>query len=63
MASGYAPWYYRYILFKIPFLYKKQPCGNYHPFWDRLCFCDMNCFGNILDLKTGDRYYIQKDKD
>jgi len=57
MSSSFAPWYCRYILYKIPFLYKKQACGNYHPFWDRLCFCLEGENGNeIIDLKTGEQY-------
>ena len=61
MASGYSPWFHRKVLYKIPGLYKKGPCGNYHPFWDRLCFCMLgehcgNFHGGIYDLKTGKEY-------
>ena len=57
MSSSFAPWYCRYILYKIPFLYKKQKCGNYHPFWDRLCFClEGETDNEIIDLKTGEQY-------
>jgi len=38
MASGYAPWWKR-LLFKVPFLYKKCPDGNYHWRGDRYCGC------------------------
>jgi len=59
MSSSYSPWFYRKVLYKIPGLFKKCPEGNYHWFWDRLCFCRENQFvgnewhGGILDLKTG----------
>lgn len=58
MASGYSKWYKRKILYRIPKLYKVCPAGNYHLFWDRLCFCRINehCgswHGGIYDLKTG----------
>lgn len=59
MASGRATWLERNILFKISFLYKKCPAGNYHHFWDRLCYCrcdehDSSWHGGIYDFKTGD---------
>ena len=57
MSSSFAPWYYRYILYKIPFLYKKHKSGNYHHFCDRLCFClEGENDNGIIDLKTGEQY-------
>ena len=46
MASGRSSWFQRNILYKIPFLYKICPGGNYHKAWDRLCFCRME---NIME--------------
>ena len=67
MSSAKATWFQINILFRIPGLYKKQPCGNFHPFWHRLCFCREREYcgdwkGGILDLKTGDVYARQKSK-
>ena len=65
MSSGYSPWLHRKILYKIPGLFKVGPCGNYHLFWQRLCFCRQNehcCggpnpwHGGIYDFKTGAEY-------
>jgi len=63
MAISYSPWYKRKILYRIPFLYKKCPDGNYHPFWDRLCFCRVNehivpdtWHGGVYDFVTGGEY-------
>lgn len=61
MASGYSSWFHRVFLYKVPFLYKKCPGGNYHLAWDRLCFCRMgeHCgdfHGGIYDFKTGEEY-------
>ena len=57
MSSGYSPWIHRKILYKVPKLYKKCREGNYHPFWDRLCFCGLDSYcgdwhGGIYDFKT-----------
>lgn len=42
---------------KFHFYIKKQKCGNYHPFWDRLCFClEGENDNEIIDLKTGEQY-------
>lgn len=65
MSSSAGSWIV-HILIRIPGLYKKQPCGNYHPFWHRLCFCREHEYSNdwkggILDLKTGDAYYRDVD--
>lgn len=64
MSASSGTWYQR-ILVHIPRLYKRQPCGNMHPFWDRLCFCRENEYtgdwkGGILDLKTGEAYVRQR---
>lgn len=64
MSSAAGSWLQR-ILVHIPGLYKKQPCGNYHPFWNRLCFCREHEYcgdwkGGILDLKTGEVYVRQE---
>ena len=64
MSASSGTWYQR-ILVHIPGLYKRQPCGNMHPFWDRLCFCRENEYtgdwkGGILDLKTGEAYVRQR---
>lgn len=60
MSSGYAPWWRR-ILYHVPFLFKKCPEGNYHWFWDRLCFCRLNqCCGDfhggVWDMKLKKEY-------
>lgn len=60
MSSAAGSWFHR-ILVRIPGLYRKQPCGNFHPFWHRLCFCREYEYcgdwkGGILDLKTGAVY-------
>ena len=41
MSSGYAP-LWRRILYKVPFLSKKCPDGNYHWHADPYCFCRLN---------------------
>ena len=61
MASCYSSLLHRVFLYKIPFLYKKCPDGNYHKAWDRLCFCreglnDGDWHGGIYDFKTGGEY-------
>ena len=61
MSSAYSPWIYRKLFYKVPFLYKRCPAGNYHKSWDRLCFCRLNesCgdwHGGVYDFKTGDEY-------
>ena len=67
MSSTYSPWYKRKILYKIPRLFKVCPGGNYHWFWDRLCFCRKNEYcgnewhGGILDFKTGKEYHEYQD--
>ena len=66
MSSAADSWFQR-ILVHIPGLYKKQPCGNFHPFWHRLCFCREYEYcgswrGGILDLKTGAVYVRQEVK-
>jgi len=70
MSSSYSPWIYRKFLYHIPFLWKKCPEGNYHIFWDRLCFCRLNGYcgdwhGGIYDFKTGKEYqpcpYCERD--
>lgn len=64
MSSAAGSWFQR-ILVRIPGLYRKQPCGNFHPFWHRLCFCREYEYcgdwrGGILDLKTGAVYVRQE---
>ena len=64
MSSAAGSWFRR-ILVRIPGLYKKQPCGNFHLFWHRLCFCREYEYcgdwrGGILDLKTGAVYVRQE---
>lgn len=44
MMSTYAPWWKRKILFRTP-LYRRQACGNFHWFLDRLCHCEIGCNG------------------
>jgi len=61
MASGRSSWLQRNIFYKIPFLYKICPDGNYHKAWDRLCFCrqgvySKNWHGGIYDFKNGSEY-------
>lgn len=66
MASTRSSWLQRKILFKIPGLYKVCPGGNYHPFYQRLCFCRVGehvggelgsgWHGGIYDFKTKDEY-------
>jgi len=58
MASGYAPWFKRKILFRTP-LYKRCPGGNYHFFRDTHCFCRVNEYtsdwhGGIYLFETGE---------
>jgi len=66
MSSGYSPWWKRKILYKIPGLYKLGPCYNYHPFWDRLCFCrchehiGSDWHGGIYDFKRDAEYQFCK---
>lgn len=63
MSSGYSPWIYRHFFYKIPGLFKRCPDGNYHFFWDRLCFCRVGehvgneWHGGIYDFKTGEEYH------
>lgn len=52
MASGYSPWWRRQ-LYKIPGLFKKCPGGNYHWFWDRLCFCSIGESFSTSDVPSG----------
>lgn len=66
MSSATNSWFHR-ILYRIPGLYRKQQCGNMHPFWHRLCFCREYEYcddwkGGILDLKTGEVYVRQEVK-
>lgn len=60
MSGSMASWFKRNVLFRTP-LYRQEACGNFHPVWDRLCFCEVNehrgsWHGGIRDLKTGDEY-------
>ena len=57
MSSGKSSWFQRHFLHKTP-LYVKGACGNYHPFWQRLCYC----FGDGLtrEIITG---YVLMDED
>jgi len=61
MSSGYSPLWKRTLIKTLPFLFKKCRAGNYHWFWDRLCFCGRHeCCGSwhggIYDIKTGKEY-------
>lgn len=64
MASGFSPWYRRFVYRWLPFLWKKCPDGNYHSRWGRsahLCFCRCNehsgdWHGGVMDLKTREEY-------
>lgn len=63
MPSGYTNRFKRFLC-KIG-IYRKRACGNFHPFWDRFCFCKMgeysNGWGNgILDIKTNICYEVSK---
>lgn len=61
MSSARSTWFERNILFKTP-LYKKQECGNFHWFRDRLCYCQHHENGHgIVDLKTGEEYCLKRD--
>ena len=65
MSSAAGSWFRR-ILVRIPGLYRNQPCGNFHPFWHRLCFCREYEYcgdwrGGILDLKTGEVYDVRQE--
>jgi hypothetical protein len=60
MSSCYTP-LHRKILHKIPGLFKKCPEGNYHWFWDRLCFCRFHEYccvwhGGIYDMELKMEY-------
>lgn len=54
MSSSYSPWWKRKIFYKIPFLFKKCSEGNYHWFWERVCFCVKDC--DLLDMQTDEKY-------
>jgi len=67
MASGYSLWYYRHILYKVPFLFKVCPDGNYHWRWEDFCYCRLNeyivssnpedCWhGSFYEFATGREY-------
>ena len=65
MSSAAGSWFRR-ILVRIPGLYRKQPCGNFHPCWHRRCFCREYEYcgdwrGGILDLKTGAVYDVRQE--
>lgn len=65
MAGSKASWFKRKVLYKVPGLYQRRDCGNFHPFWHRLCFCRVNehCgdwHGGIQDLKTGREYHVHE---
>lgn len=65
MSSGRSTLLQRKILYKIPFLYKIGPCGNYHKYFDRLCFCRVgeccgDWHGGIYDFKTKEEYQYCK---
>lgn len=68
MSSGYSTKWERF-LYKLPFLYKQCPEGNYHKITDRLCFCRVNEFdgtwhGGIYDFKTSEEYqYCERCKE
>lgn len=64
MGGSKASWLHRAILHKMPF-YRKEACGNFHPIWDRLCFCNVGehwpsketpWHGGVRDIKTGSEY-------
>ena len=62
MASCYTLWH-RKLLHNIPGLFKKCPEGNYHWFWDRLCFCRLgehssDHHGGLWDLKLKQEYQL-----
>lgn len=61
MASGRSS-AFRRLLYKVPKLFKKCPGGNYHWFWDRLCFCSIgehfgDFHGGIWDFKLKREYH------
>lgn len=63
MSSCFASPFKRFMFRTFPFslYYKKCPEGNYHPFWDRLCFCRCgehsgDWHGGIYDFKTKKEY-------
>ena len=52
------------LLARIPFLNKRRDCGNYHPIWDRLCYCRVGKYcggwhGGVQDLTTGKELFPQ----
>jgi hypothetical protein len=60
MSSAYSPSWKR-LLYKVPFLFKICPEGNYHWKWDRLCFCRCHEYcgdwhGGIWDMKLKKEY-------
>lgn len=68
MSSGYSPWIYRHILYKVPFLFKVCPDGNYHWWRDDYCWCRLNehivaskpedCWhGGIYEFATGEEFH------
>lgn len=61
MSSGYSPLWRRLLLRFAPCLFQKCRQGNFHWFWDRLCFCGKHEYcgdwhGGIYDLKTKKEY-------
>ena len=53
-VDNYNPWYWK-LLYKIPYLFKRCGEGNYHWFFERLCWC-LNCEHYILNKWT-DTFY------
>ena len=48
---------FKRMLYKIPYLYKKCPSGNYHLFSDRVCVCgEFDCA--LYDFKTKKKYIL-----
>jgi hypothetical protein len=67
MEDCKAGWFKRNVLYRTP-LYRMRECGNFHPIWDRLCFCREGEYSNewhggVLDIKTGSEYIIYFDAD
>ena len=61
MAGARAPWWRRWLVKWLPFLFKSCPGGNYHWRWHRWCSCDCGHNGIALrDLKTGRVYQDHK---
>lgn len=60
MSSGYSPKWRRLLQKYTPFLFKKCPAGNYHWFFDRLCFCR---YGEHTDLFHGGIYDMKRKKE